>query len=190
MSVAEPAAAMMSDETPSPSSPLPPGWAVKAGLDAFLDENGYSLEQYDAPRTPASLLGISFSVPNTTRHRWAIMLHDLHHVATGFGTDAVGEGEISAWEARRGIRPLGLYVGSIVVGGVILGLLVAPRRTWRAWRASGRGRSLFHRDDVPYADLVAMTIGELRALLAIPAEGLAAHPRRLHSLSPRRSTGS
>ena len=107
---------------PTRAEPLPGDWKVQAGLDVFLEENGYAFEDYDAPRTPASLLGISFSVPNTPRHRWAIMLHDLHHVATGFGTDARGEGEISAWEARRGLRGLGLYVGAIIVGGVGLGL--------------------------------------------------------------------
>lgn len=170
---------------PSRSHPFPPDWTVGAGLEAFLHENDYSIEQYDAPRTPASLLGISFSVPNTARHRWAIMLHDLHHVATGFGTDAVGEGEISAWEFRRGIRPLGLYVGSIVIGGVFLGLLVAPRRTLRAWRASERRPSLFHLQEFSYTDLLALTIGELRDLLGLPAEGLSLHPRRLHSLATR-----
>ena len=180
----------MPGEMPSRSNPLPPGWTVRAGLDAFLHENGYSFEQYDAPRTPASLLGIGFSVPNTARHRWAIMLHDLHHVATGFGTNAVGEGEISAWEFRRGIRPLGLYVGFIVVGGVFLGLLVAPRRTLRVWRASERRPSLFHLQEYSYTDLLAMTIGELRDLLGLPAAGLSAHPRRLHSLAPRRSLES
>ncbi len=83
---------MTRPEPPAGSKPFPPDLTVRAGLDAFLDENGYSFEHYDAPRTPASLLGISFSVPNTARHRWAIMLHVLHHVATGYGTSAVGEG--------------------------------------------------------------------------------------------------
>ncbi len=166
-------------------SPFPPDWSVKQGLDAFLRENGYSFEQYDAPRTPASLLRIRFSVPNTARHRWAIMLHDLHHVATGFGTNAVGEGEISAWEFRRGIRPLGLYVGSIVTSGVLLGMLVAPRRTVRSWRASGRQPSLFLLPEHTFAELLQLTIGELRALLGVPEQGLSVNRRRLHSLAPR-----
>ena len=45
----------------------------------------------------------------------AVRWHDLHHVATRFGTDNVGEGEISAWELRRGLRGLGPYVGAIVL---------------------------------------------------------------------------
>lgn len=101
--------------TASCEQPLPSNWSVEQGLNAYLEENGFTVKAYDAPRTPASFLGLRFSVPNTPRHRWAIMLHDLHHVATGYGTDPAGEGQISAWECRRGLRPLGLYVGSIGV---------------------------------------------------------------------------
>lgn len=82
--------------------PFPPAMQVDEALQVYLDENGFTRASYDAPRTPASFLGIRFSVPNTPRHAWAIRLHDLHHVATGFGTDLAGEGRISAWEARRG----------------------------------------------------------------------------------------
>ncbi len=113
------------------------------------------------------------------------MLHDLHHIATGYGTNAKGEGEISAWELRLGIKPLGLYVGSIVFSGALLGLLVAPIRTVRAWQASGKATSLFHLNEYSYEQLLAITIGELRTLLAIPAEGLSTNTRHAHSLAPR-----
>lgn len=165
--------------------PCPADWSVERGLRAYMEENGFTVEAYDAPWTPASLLGIRFGVPNTPRHRWAIRLHDLHHVATGYGTDPAGEGQISAWECRRGVRRLGLYVGTIVASGVLLGLLVAPRKSLRAWRASGRGRSLFH-EDRDYPELLAMSVGELRALLGVPKDGLATGLRGLHSLAPER----
>lgn len=169
--------------------PLPASWSVERARDEYLRENGFPLASYDAPRTPAHLLGVKFSVPNTPRHRWGIMLHDLHHVATGYGTDPPGEGEISAWELRRGLRPLGLYVGSIVVGGVFLGLVSAPVRTLRAWRAArGRG-SLFHRER-SYEELLALGLGELRRLLGLPEDGLADRPRGLHSLAPSRGKGA
>jgi ubiquinone biosynthesis protein Coq4 len=41
------------------------------------------------------------------------MLHDLHHVATGFGTDMIGEGEVSVWETRRRLRPLGQEAAAV-----------------------------------------------------------------------------
>jgi hypothetical protein len=160
---------------------------VHAARDAYLDENGFTVRGYDEPRTEASFFGFRFSVPNTPRHRWAIMLHDLHHVATGFGTDLTGEGEISAWELRRGLRGAGLYVGSIITGGVLMGLLVAPRRTLRAWRAAAGKASLFQATR-PYEELLVLDVGALREFLRVPRAGLATEPRKLHSLAPERST--
>src|SRR5438552_3722467 len=145
----------MQQSPPLPSHsmerPLVSTLSVNEGRDAYLRENGFTVAAYQERWTEASYSGFRFSVPNTPRHRWAIRLHDLHHVATGYGTDPVGEGEISAWELRRGIRPLGLYVGAIVLGGALLGLALAPRRTLAAWRAAGSKRdSLFHGGEHDY----------------------------------------
>jgi hypothetical protein len=165
--------------------PFPPDWTVRRARDTYLAENGFTVEAYDLPKTDASFLGVRFSVPNTPKHRWGIMLHDLHHVATGFGTDIRGEGEISAWE-MPGVRALGPYVGGIVGSGAIMGFLFAPRRALAAWRA--RRTTLFDLagpSGIPYESLLDMTIGELRALLGVPREGLAREPRKLHQYAPR-----
>jgi hypothetical protein len=158
--------------------------SVRDGLRSYLEENGFTQAAYDARWTDASLLGIRFSVPNTPRHRWAIMLHDLHHVATGYGTDITGEGEVSAWETRRGLGDLGAYVSGIVLSATMAGVLIAPRRTWTAWWAPAATRSLFVRG-IDYEALLALSVGELRARLGIPRNGLCGH-RRLHDLAPRR----
>jgi hypothetical protein len=44
--------------------------------------------------------------PNTTGRRAALLPHDLHHVATGYGTTLVGEAEIGAWELAEWLPPL------------------------------------------------------------------------------------
>lgn len=163
-------------DAPIAAEPLLSSWTVRRGRDAYLRENGFSVAAYAARWTPASILGIRFHVPNTARHRWAIMRHDLHHVATGYGTDLAGEAEVSAWECRAGLAPLGLYTGGIVLGLALLGLLVAPRRTLAAWRASRR-RSLFQPSTLRYDDLLEMTVAELRRLLAVPERGLAGDAR-------------
>jgi hypothetical protein len=168
----------------SREKPLPADWNVRQGRDTYLAENGFTTEAYDAKWTDASFFGVRFRVPNTKHHRWAIMLHDLHHVATGFGTDLTGEAEISAWELRRGLRGLGFYVGSIVTGGALAGVLLAPARTLRAWRASAAGGSLFQTKR-PYEELLAMSIGDLRRELGVAREGLANEPRKLHAYAPR-----
>jgi len=154
---------------------------VREARDAYLAENGFTLEAYDAKWTQASLFGLRFAVPNTRRHRAAIMVHDLHHVATGYGTDNVGEGEISMWELRCGLWPLGAYVGGIVLSGSLLGFLLAPRRALRAFGRARGASALFPL----YDELLAMTVDELRATLHVPAAGVAEGPRKLHAYAPR-----
>jgi hypothetical protein len=123
-------------------APFPSTWTVRRARDAYLAENGFTVEAYDARWSEGTFLGIPLAVPNTRRHRWLIMLHDLHHAACGYGTDAIGEGEIAAWELAHGPRGLGLYVGSIVAGAVIFFGPIAPRRTLAAFRAANGTRSL------------------------------------------------
>lgn len=166
--------------------PFPAPWTVRQARDAYLQENGFTVASYEEAWTEASLFGIPFKVPNTPRHRSSIMLHDLHHVATGFGTDLAGEGEISAWEMRRGLGPVGLYVGSIVTMGALGGFLFAPRRALAAWRCANVERgSLFVGGAISYEALLDLTVGELRERLGVPREGLVL-ARALHTRAPRR----
>jgi hypothetical protein len=176
----------------APAAPFPASSTVRAARDAYLEENGFSAEAYQARWTDASFFGVRFVVPNTAQHRWGIMLHDLHHVATGYGTDLTGEAEISAWEIHRSFRALGPYVGSVVASGVVLGALIAPRRTLAAWRQGKAMRSLHAllghvrtpaEREAAYEELLGLTVGELRQRLAVPAEGLCTD-RRLHDFAP------
>ncbi len=168
--------------------PFPADATVREALTAYLAENGFTFEAYDAKWTEGSAFGVKIRVPNTRAHRWAIMLHDLHHVATGYGTDLVGEGEISLWEIRGAARA-GLYVLSIVAMGCAAGLALAPRRVLGAWRAGkGPGR-LFGAitTQAEYDALLDGTVGELRARLGVPRDGLADCPRAVHSYAPARA---
>lgn len=157
---------------------------MRAARDAYLEENGFSTASYDERYTKATFFGLfDFSVPNTPFHREAIMRHDLHHVVTGYGTDQVGEGEISMWELRRGLRELDLYVGSIVLSGALFGCLLSPRRMWSAWRrAEGQG-SLF---GARYDELLDEEVDVVRARLGVPEDGVCGGERRLHANAPRR----
>jgi hypothetical protein len=159
---------------------------VLRGRDAYLAENGFTVAAYDDAWTQATVFGIDIAVPNTNKHRYAIMLHDLHHVATGFGTDLAGEAEISAWELRGGLSGLDVYVASIITLGTLMGLAIAPRRTLRAWRAAKTARSLWTLD-VPYEELLAMSVADLRALVGAPVEGAAPTNREAgrHQRAPR-----
>jgi len=167
--------------------PIPPTCRVRDGRDAYLRENGFTLAGYDEPRSKITILGVSFWLPNPPSRRRAIMRHDLHHVVTGYGTDMVGEAEISAWELRRGLSGLGAYVSALVVGLAALGLVIAPVRTVRAWRASAkRVPSLFAGHD-DYDALLELDVAELRSRLGAPRDGVATRPRRLHAAAPKAS---
>lgn len=168
---------------PSKERPIVPTESVLRARDAYLRENGFTVEAYDEPWTHASFFALDFVVPNTKKHRWAIMLHDLHHVATGYGTDLAGEGEISAWELRGGLRGLGLYVGSIVVAGATMGLLLAPKRTLRAFLAGKTARSLWTQD-VEYEALLNLDVHQLRERTGVPLRGVSELPRKLHKNAP------
>lgn len=166
--------------------PLPAAMSVRQARDVYLAENGFTVEAYDRPTTSGSFLGVKLAVPNPPSHRRAIRLHDLHHVATGFGTDHAGEAEIAIWQARRGLRAAGMYVMTIVMANALLGVVLAPHRTMAALRAPGPRGSLFDMA-VDYDAPLERTVGELREMLGIPPHGLATIPRGLHAHAPASS---
>jgi hypothetical protein len=80
--------------------------------------------------------------PNTKGRRAVLLQHDLHHVATGYDTTLVGEAEIGAWELASGCRRH--YVAWILnLGAVVTGLVLAPRRVYRAFRRGRRSTNLY-----------------------------------------------
>ena len=159
------------------SRPLDARVPVKKGLDEYLSENGFQVSEYTAPTVRLKILGRYHDFPNTRARQWAIPLHDLHHVATGYGTDWVGEAEIGAWELRAGCRTVIVYYLNAMA--VLIGAAIAPRRVLAAWRAARSARALY-RSPMTYEQALSMTIGELRAHLGVPEEGLATAGRRLH----------
>jgi hypothetical protein len=104
-------------------------------------------------------------LPNTDGRKRAIALHDLHHLITGYGTDWSGEGEVAAWELAGGYTRkhwAGYLYGPLAL---FTGLLVAPRRAYRAWRRGrdGGGRNLCHLDgEIGREALLDLTLTELR----------------------------
>lgn len=163
--------------------PLPASMVVRDALEHYLAENGFTRDGYTSPRSEGSLFGLKISVPNPPSHQRALRLHDLHHVATGFGTDHAGEAEISVWQASRGLSSGGHYVAAIVLANVLIGFLAAPRRTLAALRLQSSGRSLFD-IQAPYEQLLALTLGELREHLGLPPAGLSTEVRGLHAHAP------
>jgi ubiquinone biosynthesis protein Coq4 len=124
-----------------------------------LAANGFSEAAY-TDRWLRGPLGIP--IFNPAARRRAIKLHDLHHLATGYGTSLRGEAEISAWELGGGCRDY--WVAWLLDGAAaLLGLVIAPRRTWRAFRRGRRATNLYH---LGWSDdLLEMQLDELKMLI-------------------------
>ena len=105
---------------------------------------------------------LSFALPNSAARRRAVPLHDLHHLATGYDTSWRGEAEIAAWELASGCSS---YRAAWLLNLLAfpLGLVIAPVRTWRAFR---RGRSSENLYDGPWDETwLDESLGSLRARL-------------------------
>lgn len=150
---------------------------VKEGLGEYLAENGFDEAEYTAPTFRLKMFGRYFDAPNSPDRQWAIPLHDLHHLATGYGTDWIGEAEIGVWELRAGCKTAVVYYLNVIA--TLIGLVVGPRRVVAAYRAARGARSLY-RTGLTREQAMKMTVGELRAHLGIPEGGLGGE-RRLHT---------
>ncbi len=146
--------------------PTPPDPTVREARDRFLAANALGPATYTDPRFTLHLGPWQVRL----RNPGLLPLHDLHHVATGFGSGLIGEAEISAFELRTGWG--NLLILALCVGAVCIGAVICPGRVWRAWKGSRGARGLYRRGR-DYENLLDMTVAELRSHLGIPPEGLA-----------------
>jgi hypothetical protein len=142
--------------------------SVLEGRDAYLAENDFSIDAYTAPTFTVQVFGKALTFPNRPSRQRVIPLHDLHHVATGYGTDLVGEAEIGAWELVAGCNTP--FLVAINATAAVLGMLLAPRRVVRAALAARGQRTLYVRG-APYDELLSLSVAELRERLGVPAGG-------------------
>ena len=160
---------------------------VRDALAQYFEINGFTTEAYTAPTVEIPIGPVTIPLPNTAGRQKVVKLHDLHHLATGYGTDLVGEAEIGAWELRAGCVGVAAYVYNGMA--VTMGLLIAPLRTLQAFR-DARACTTIYRLGLDYDAALAMDLLELRRRLGVRREGLATrHPVRLHGAAPRPLAG-
>ncbi len=97
--------------------------------------------------------------PLVGKIKQSLILHDLHHVVTGYHTTWRGELELAGWELGSGgcARHLFFWVDRLVA--VLLGLIFQPRLTLRAFRKGWRQRNLY---PLQASQALAIEIDELR----------------------------
>ena len=129
--------------------------SVREARDLFFRESGLDTSGYDAPDFIVRVGPLTLRFPNPG----LLPYHDLHHLITGYGSDIIGEAEISAFELRGGgATPL---IRLLSIGALAIALFIAPVRVIRAWRRARGARSLYSLGQ-PYERLLGMRLGELR----------------------------
>lgn len=132
---------------------------VRDARAQYFAANGFDETSYQEKWAKIKLGPVPVVLPNTKSRQAALPLHDLHHVVTGYDTTLTGEGEIAAFEIGGGC---GRYWAAWLInaGGFALGLLRAPRRTYRAFVRGRHARTLYR--DGWSDELLAMSVGDLR----------------------------
>jgi hypothetical protein len=140
------------------------GVSLAAARDRYFDENGFG-RGYDDRWVRLRLGGRYLPVlPNTRARVAAARIHDLHHVATGYDTSWLGEGEIGAWELASGCGPY-LAAWVLNLGAFGVGCWISPRSMLRAFVRGRRTKNLYAEGYDPAR--LARSVGELRRELKL-----------------------
>jgi hypothetical protein len=140
---------------------------VRDARDRYLADNGLSAAGYTDKWARFKLGPLPVWIPNTAARKRALPLHDLHHVATEYATTYRGEAEIAAWELAGGCGDYHAARGLNTVAFGI-GLLIAPRATYRAFMRGRRSRTLY--TGVDPNELLDLSVGELRRELGLDGD--------------------
>jgi len=104
---------------------------------------------------------IPFYFPNLPSRVAAARLHDLHHIAAEYETDWLGEAEIAAWEIASGCaRYRAAWI--LNLGGFGAGLVLAPRRLFRAFLRGRRAKTNLYKTGFDESRLNEISVGMLR----------------------------
>jgi hypothetical protein len=127
------------------------------------EDGGYSSRWVRVESKP-----FPFYFPNSRSRVAAARLHDLHHIAAEYETDWPGEAEISAWEIASGCAA---YHAAWILdlGGLYAGIVVAPRRLFRAFLRGRRAATNLYKNGFDESRLSEITVGTLRGELGLQA---------------------
>jgi hypothetical protein len=140
---------------------------LRAALAEHLAASGLPVDSGVSQRwVRVRFLGVPIVFPNFDARRAVLVEHDVHHLLTGYRTDWVGEGEIGAYEIASGCRNL-WAAWFFNFGGFLFGLLLAPRRTFRAFVRGRRGTNFYGADR---ERVLRCTVEEARRELGLDRE--------------------
>src|SRR5471032_1508063 len=113
-------------------------------LDAFYKRSGFGDVVGARPRTVRVYTGcLLVPMPDIETRRRFLKYHDLHHLVTGYSVGRIGEGEVSAWELGTGSAFVSPTLGVMNLIALSTGLVLEPKRMWRAFRRGCTSRNLY-----------------------------------------------
>ena len=113
-------------------------------LAAFYKRNGFGEVVGARPLTVPVYTGCMLvPLPNIETRRRFLKYHDLHHLVTGYSVGRIGEGEVSAWELGTGSAFVSPTLGVMNLIAVSTGLVLEPKRMWRAFCRGCTSRNLY-----------------------------------------------
>ncbi len=106
---------------------------------------------------------VPIGLPNIAARRRATPIHDLNHLVSGYGHDAMGEAENAAWELGSGCRD---YVAAWVLNCAALGLgiLRSPKRVFAAFARGRQSKNLY---GVEIDSVMDLPLSAVRAQLGL-----------------------
>ena len=113
-------------------------------LTRFYQRNGFGETLGTRPCTVSVYTGCMLvPLPNIETRRIFLKYHDLHHLITGYSVGRIGEGEVSAWELGTGSVFVSPTLGVMNLIALSTGLVLEPRRMWRAYRRGCASGNLY-----------------------------------------------
>lgn len=113
-------------------------------LSAFYRKHGFGEAIGRRPLTVPVYTGCMLvPLPNIETRRRFLKYHDLHHLITGYSVGRIGEGEVSAWELGTGSMRVSPTLGTMNLIALSTGLVLEPKRMWRAFVRGCRSRNLY-----------------------------------------------
>jgi hypothetical protein len=136
---------------------------LREALAQHLAESGFAPDGGLGDRWTFVRFGpIPICIWNTPARKRAAPFHDLNHVVSGYGNDALGEAEIGAWELASGCKH---YFAAWVLNwsALLLGLR-SPRRILAAFVRGRQTNNLYDADTDRVLDL---PLGAVRGELGL-----------------------
>jgi hypothetical protein len=145
--------------------------ALREALQIHFAANGFPPDGGMSKKWEVVWAGpVPIGLPNIAARRRATPIHDLNHLVSAYGHDAMGEAENAAWELGGGCRD---YAAAWVLnyGALGLGIVRSPKRTFAAFVRGRQSKNLYGVEIDSVMDLPLSAVRTMLGLDDSPRKG-------------------